>query len=67
MNRPSSRVVRLERASPDRLWWEGRPLEQWPDHALAALIGDGDGRPTNYAPSDDVLRAALGPDDGEAP
>jgi hypothetical protein len=59
MNRLSSRVVRLERASSGRYWWEGSPLEYWPDHALEALIGEGEGWPLAYSPSDDVLRAAF--------
>ena len=60
MNRLSLRVVRLERSLHGRrCWWEGRPLREWPDHALHALLGEGEGWPRDYAPSDDVLRAAM--------
>ena len=73
MNRLSSRVVRLEQGPHDGWrWWEGRPLRDWPDHALLALIGEGEGWPLNHTPSDDVLRAAMigadyDDDGGDAP
>ena len=66
VNRLASRVVRLERGDPNGWrWWEGRPLREWPDHALLALIGEGEGWPPNYVPSDDVLRAAMAGSEGE--
>jgi hypothetical protein len=66
VNRLSSRVARLERSPHSGWrWWEGRPLREWPDHALLALIGDAKGWPPDYVPSDDVLRAIAAEDGAE--
>ena len=72
MKRIELRVVKLEGGGGrGRYPWEGRPLREWPDHALAALTGEGEGWPPNYMPSDAVLRAAMvgadyDDDDGDA-
>jgi hypothetical protein len=75
VNRIEARIIKLEfdRRSGSR-WWEGRPLEFWPDHALTALADEGGGWPRGYSPSEDVLRAAFSgaykdaspPGDGDA-